>query len=111
MGVGGRKPLELTGQKFGKWLVTGKAPQHPMFPGSTWHVQCECGSIQKIIGAQLRAGYSKQCMKCWIAERSENAQSTQEKKLARQKLAKFKFRTFSLSAFLKYPDMRDERAQ
>lgn len=52
----------LTGQKFGKWLVTEK--NKIIKPNRYWWCQCECGFENWIIQTNLLTGRTKGCRKC-----------------------------------------------
>ena len=53
------KMIDLTGQKFNKWLVLerDKAKKGTAY----WICQCECGTIKSVCGSSLRNGASKSC--------------------------------------------------
>lgn len=48
---------DLTGQKFGRWTVIGKA-EHPK---NSWICQCECGTVKTVQRWKLIAGRSQSC--------------------------------------------------
>ena len=57
------KLIDLTGQKFGRLTVLGRAPK-PEGATSTsafWHCICECGTKKIISGNVLRQGKAKSC--------------------------------------------------
>lgn len=57
------KLIDLTGQKFGRLTVLGRAPK-PEGATSTsafWYCQCECGVNKVISGNVLRQGKAKSC--------------------------------------------------
>jgi len=62
-GMIARKLIDLTGQRFGKWLVLRRAANnktdHPR-----WRCRCDCGREVIVIGASLRNGKSKGCHSC-----------------------------------------------
>lgn len=61
---------DLTGRKFGRWLVTERvASRHTHH--SYWKCQCECGVIGEISGASLKNGRSQSCG-CYHREESHN---------------------------------------
>ncbi|MCK5604189.1 hypothetical protein KAR91_20040 [Candidatus Pacearchaeota archaeon] len=49
---------DITGQKFGKWIVIEYAGK------KKWLCRCECGEEYEVMGPDLRNGGSKQCRKC-----------------------------------------------
>lgn len=62
---------ELTGMKFGRWTVIGRAENNKK--GNTmWHCRCECGKQAIIVGYSLTRGRSKSCG-CYHSERVSQA--------------------------------------
>lgn len=58
------KPFaDLTGRKFGRWLVIGIG--HRIKNGEKWLIgwrcKCECGNEKVVTGGALRSGHSKSC--------------------------------------------------
>jgi hypothetical protein len=54
------RPLDLTGRKFGKWVVlprNGFESNHRDY----WLVQCECGRLRHVAGQELLNGRSSSC--------------------------------------------------
>lgn len=52
--------IDLTGEKFGRLTVLGRAPNTPR--GETrWMCSCECGASRVIIGRSLRRGRTLSC--------------------------------------------------
>jgi hypothetical protein len=52
--------IDLSGQKFGRWLVShqdGNAPGG----AAMWRCVCECGAERRVMAADLRAGKSVSC--------------------------------------------------
>ena len=60
----GRKAIDITGQKFGKWLVLERVHKQTSNQAAYWKCQCECGAIHEIAGIDLRAGKTVQCKHC-----------------------------------------------
>lgn len=56
----GRKVIDLTGQKFGRWTVIERAKNNA-FSNSTWLCRCECGKEAVVAGTKLRNGSSRSC--------------------------------------------------
>jgi hypothetical protein len=54
------KRLNLTGKKFGRWLVLRPAKTDKN-GHLLWRCQCECGTIKEINGQSLRRGATKSC--------------------------------------------------
>lgn len=65
---------DLTGKKFGRWLVIKHDP-HPDRRTSRahdfWECRCDCGIIRRVSGWHLRAGASKSC-RCGIKQHGED---------------------------------------
>lgn len=65
----GRKLIDLTGQRFGSWLVLWRATDR--FRGRPrWFCRCLCGTARTVDGGQLRDGRSRRCVECAQAENS-----------------------------------------
>jgi len=58
---GKRRPLlDLTGRRFGRWLVLDRAENSPR--GDTfWRCRCDCGTVRAIWSRHLRRGGSQSC--------------------------------------------------
>ena len=57
--MGGRKPLELTGQRFGKLYVVSQAQNKN---GNTyWNCICDCGNNIVVKGVNLKHGTTQSC--------------------------------------------------
>lgn len=50
---------DLTGQRFGKWLIIGRAPNRGR--SVMWFGKCDCGSIKTVAGTSLKTGTSTSC--------------------------------------------------
>lgn len=59
----GHQAKDMTGKRFGKLTVLGRAPKLPGRPSEArWYCQCDCGSpIKSIRGNHLRSGAIKSC--------------------------------------------------
>lgn len=58
-----RRAIDLSGMKFGKWVVIERAESKP--DGSLrWLCRCECGKESPVSANALRRGSSKQCRYC-----------------------------------------------
>lgn len=59
------KLKDLTGQRFNRLIVTGRAPNQYSLSGNRqimWYCDCDCGTKNKIIaGSHLRSGATKSC--------------------------------------------------
>lgn len=63
----GRKPVDLTGQRFGRWTVIKRAGSHvcesygctTSFP--LWLCRCDCGNEGIVIVENLKHGRSRSC--------------------------------------------------
>ena len=59
-----RKPLEITGKRFGRILVIERADDAIMKNGahrSRWKCLCDCGKTTIVIGANLTNGHTQSC--------------------------------------------------
>lgn len=54
---------DLTGQRFGKWLVLSPAPNERSGKAS-FNVRCDCGTEKRVRGQSLISGGSSQCYQC-----------------------------------------------
>ena len=57
----GRKPIDQTGNVYGKLTVIQRSPQKNSCGEVCWICRCECGNIRTISGKVLRRGKSKSC--------------------------------------------------
>lgn len=64
-GWAGRSNADMTGRRFGRWLVTSRAAN--LNGQWAWHCHCDCGSIGVVRGNPLRRGASLSCG-CLAAE-------------------------------------------
>lgn len=54
------KPIDLTGQKFGRLSVIGRTPNNKA--GRTmWKCRCDCGNERVVMGKSLRNGHTQSC--------------------------------------------------
>ncbi len=58
--------IDLTGQRFGRWLVIELAGQSPG-GNFLWLCRCDCGNEKPVLSGSLRSGVSKSCG-CYSAE-------------------------------------------
>ena len=58
--------VDIAGQKFGKLTVLGYAgkDERTKTGGAMWMCRCDCGTMHRARGGQLRAGKVKTCGKC-----------------------------------------------
>ena len=52
-------PIDMTGQRFGRWLVVERGASKG--GKRRWLCRCECGEIRAVDGSSLRKGLSKSC--------------------------------------------------
>lgn len=52
--------IDLTGQRFGRWTVLGKA-EHEVGKHPVWECQCDCGKIKAVSHSSLINGKSQSC--------------------------------------------------
>lgn len=58
--------IDLTGQRFGRWVVVGRDGSGK-YGAPYWECLCDCGSTSRVCGASLRTGISRSCG-CLCAE-------------------------------------------
>lgn len=56
----GNTVIDLTNQRFGKWLVLERA-ENSMDNRAQWKCRCDCGKERIVLGKSLRAGKSTSC--------------------------------------------------
>ena len=54
--------IDLTGKRFGRWVVVARAENRGEQP--CWLCRCDCGEVQSVHGVDLRGGRSKSCRSC-----------------------------------------------
>jgi len=64
--MAGRKAVDLTGQRFDRLTVIGRAPRKARH--AIWACACECGGATNAEGHDLRRGRVVSCG-CWSATR------------------------------------------
>ena len=57
--MGGRVSKDLSGFRFGKWVVLGRARDR--LGRSSWFCRCDCGTDAEVFGCHLSSGHSKSC--------------------------------------------------
>lgn len=57
----GRPIIDITGQRFGKLVVTGLSQRRTAENKPYWHCRCDCGVTAEIVGGNLRSGQSRSC--------------------------------------------------
>src|SRR4029077_11859791 len=55
------RPIDLTGRKFGKWVVLPRDGFELNHQDCRWLVQCECGRLRRVAGQDLLDGCSSSC--------------------------------------------------
>ena len=56
------RPIDdLTGRKFGKWVVLPRHDFDSNYRHREWLVQCECGRLRHVAGQELLDGRSSSC--------------------------------------------------
>lgn len=58
------KPLQLAGQRFGRWWVLSRADTTKN-GDVRWLCRCDCGVERPVIGSQLKEGTSRSCGCLW----------------------------------------------
>ena len=62
--MGGSNYIDLTGQRFGRLTVLGRADDHITAKGYKhvmWHCVCDCGNKKVVRGKSLRGGVTTSC--------------------------------------------------
>jgi hypothetical protein len=59
-GDGMARLKDLTGMRFGRWLVTGYAGR-AQYRHSLWNCKCECGKEAVVLGSNIRNGKTVSC--------------------------------------------------
>lgn len=78
--------IDLTGQRFGRLTVTGRAPDHFTKSGTRitmWRCACDCGECKDIAANALRKGATKSCG-CYSTEVKRARTSERNRKMATQ---------------------------
>lgn len=57
----GPKPVDLTGQRFGRLIVVGQSETRPDRRGARWACQCDCGGCRVVSSDTLKRGQSHSC--------------------------------------------------
>lgn len=66
--MSGTKMLkDVSGQRFGRLVVLGLAPEYNKAEGAYWLCKCDCGTERKVKGYFLRSGKTRSCG-CWHHE-------------------------------------------
>lgn len=81
------KLIDLTGQKFGKWTVVGRA-ENANNGAPMWRCRCECGTVAIVNGSNLRDGKSRGCG-CRNMEPKDNLEGLTFGRLTVERLAGF----------------------
>ena len=66
--------VDLTGARFGRWLVLEYAGSHGR--GSQWLCRCSCGAEQIVRKTNLTSGQSTGCLTCRKGNRLEEGESS-----------------------------------
>jgi hypothetical protein len=60
--------IDLTGRRFGRWLVTAAYPERKCYGKRTVHIlwlcRCDCGTEHLVTTSGLRSGHTTQCERC-----------------------------------------------
>ena len=65
--------IDLTGRRFGRWTVLGRANHNDAHNKPLWLCRCECDrTVRLVTGGNLRSGLSQSCG-CLKSERSRAA--------------------------------------
>ena len=53
--------IEMTGQRFGRLTIIGRAPNNGKSGNAFWHCRCDCGGENVVWAPSLRQGKSRSC--------------------------------------------------
>ena len=53
--------IDLTGRKFGRWTVLGRANHNDAHNKPFWCCVCDCDTVRLVTGSNLRSGLSQSC--------------------------------------------------
>lgn len=56
--------IDLSGQRFGKWLVLHRDESRQRCSDAYWICRCDCGAEHPVTGNRLRVGRSRSCKSC-----------------------------------------------
>lgn len=56
--------INLTGQRFGSLMVTGRSARKTKWGGTYWICLCDCGNEVVVRSDNLRRGRTTQCSEC-----------------------------------------------
>lgn len=87
-GCGQKRPathrIDLTGQRFGRLMVTGAAPRLGPHDDTRWHCQCDCGELRIVRSKALRRGMTRSC-RCYTKEVTAKRNATQNFRVVRNR--------------------------
>lgn len=63
------KIIDLTGKRFGRWVVIGLSPKRDKYRRTYWICRCDCGVEKVVLGVHLKRGGSKSCG-CYCREKT-----------------------------------------
>lgn len=73
-----RDLIDMTGERFGRLVVTHRAPNIEGNANTQWFCKCDCGTVDKRVSrANLRARNVKSCG-CILRERQQHEKSNLE---------------------------------
>jgi hypothetical protein len=61
LGLGPLRSPDLTGMRFGRWTVLGRARPPRGRTGAFWSCRCECGGRGAVQGKSLSSGHNQSC--------------------------------------------------
>lgn len=61
---GALKAVDLTNQRFGKYVVVRKLDIPGNIKGAIWQVRCDCGNVRELLSNLLRSGQAQSCGNC-----------------------------------------------
>ena len=104
--------IDLTGQKFGEWIVLRKSDKVLIDSYNKkkiyWVCQCSCGAIFDVQGNSLRSGKSTRCRQCANQSmKSDKLKNQQQNKKKIIKTKKQKIKQQPNNTVLNHPRLKD----
>lgn len=60
--------VDLTGKKFGSWVVKWRSRRNDPWGRAMWGCECECGTTAILRGDNLRRGKTTGCQRCMMGK-------------------------------------------
>ena len=79
--------IDLTNERFGKWIVLQEAPRRRNGMARYWLCQCECGVKKEVSMGSLQNRTSQGCHKCWVKFLQQQAAERQDSLSKRERFS------------------------